>query len=149
MKYATITLLLATLGAVSSMGQPIISSGTVSLTSTGTTTVYSVLGNGTLLGVGCTVTTAPDANSSVLKVSVANGANLTSYTMYSSSQTWVTSLLPFSNGWVGQSGGPGLYPNDSFYLPLNEAYATGLLVEVDVTSAASSQGALSCSVLHT
>lgn len=105
MKLATITLLLATLGAVSSMGQVVLASGSAVLTSTGTTTILSYSAtSGTVLGVGCTVTTAPTVNSSVLKVSVANGSNLVSFTMYSSSQQWVPSLLPFANGWVGQYG---------------------------------------------
>jgi len=126
----------------------------ISLTSTGTTTLSSVAGSttGTLIAVGCTVRSGPSGSiSATFDVTLDGNSNhKKSYTIYSSSNSWPNSLVPFTTTYNFFASGhlAGANPDDVFRLPVNEAYTDGLTVAVHVTSAGST-GTLRCSTIHT
>jgi len=148
MKFVTTVLFVSALSVMSAAGQSLaLDSASVDLTTAANTTIATHSGSsGFLASVGCTVTGGPGGSlSAVVKTTL--GSTVASYTVYSSSDVFATTLFPFLSAVQSLSGGWGGGEGDSFLIPIGVTYPGNFTVEVDVTSATSS-GKLVCTALH-
>lgn len=147
MRRALLVLFSLALWSVAGLGQVILDSANAVLSTASTTTVTSIGGGtGTLKSISCLVGGASITGSvsAGLRVTL-DGVHTTTYTLYSASNQWPASLAAFV---MQGAASPGPNTGDTFILPLNVDYTSGLTVDVHVTSAGSS-GNMVCSALHT
>lgn len=149
MKIAQLLFLVA-LGAAAASAQQYILEGTsVDLTTSNNTyTIASTpvgVSSGTLKGFACRVTTTVTGSPSVtMTVNVDYSHNLTFY-LYQSHNYWTSAVSVFQTS--GYNTISGEYAGDTFYIPMDVSWSTGLSVTMTVGTGASA-GAMQCWSFH-
>jgi len=145
-KFVLAVLLTSTIGAMAAMAQQTLDTATVDLTSLGTTTVTSLTGvAGTISAIGCVVTT-PVTGTPGASIEVTINGNSKTYTIYSGSNTFVSSMQPFEAS-VNSPLAGGAFQGDSFLIPYGTAYGFSLTISVFANGGATT-GMLTCSALR-
>lgn len=114
-------------------------------TSSNYTLGSSASGSGNVKGFGCRVTAAVTGTPSATISVQLDGIHWSTYTIYASANSWNSEWSIFQS--LGSTSSSGANVGDTFYVPLDVPYTSGLTITMLVSSTASA-GSLECNSLY-